>query len=441
MAKFTIYHQGSDRWWLNKNEERVAYMDPNGDLLINNFLVNGSSCGLLASIHGLFKADDTVLVQRNAHKSIYNGLMLLGIETKYLMPERMEPESIAGVVTPTILRSSIDENPDAKGVIITSPTYYGHTADIKKLAEICHYHNLLLLVDEAHGAHYYFHPELKKHSAIYQGADVVVQSIHKTLPAMTMGSMLHISHEAQERIDRVRLAYYLSVFQTTSPSYIVMASLDYARHWVLKYGQALIEQAFHRKHSLIDSLEKIGIKVWDRVWERQGKVGDPLKLTMSLETLGMTGKKLEQILADKLIFIELVSVDHIVLLLHLEESQSTDKRLLRVITKHIQEKQVSQIKRKELKLPLEKPKIAVSFSMISREIIEKSTTSYATEQCSGKVAAEFIIPYPPGVPILCPGERITDDHVRFIIEAKDNGIHFQGMASKDCDRIKCFTGR
>ncbi|OEF95736.1 aminotransferase class I/II-fold pyridoxal phosphate-dependent enzyme [Desulfuribacillus alkaliarsenatis] len=413
------------------------------------FLVNGTSSGLLASIHGLFRRGDTVLVQRNAHKSIYNALMLLGLEPQYLMPEPIEPETIASVVTPSILKTALDRYPEAKGVIITSPTFYGHAAEVASLSKLCHECNKLLIVDEAHGAHYNFHPQLKPYSALRSGADIVVQSFHKTLPALTMGSILHVNTRALGKIDMERLDYYISVFQTTSPSYVVMASLDFARHWGVHAGEAAIDKAITRKQQLCKQLQQIGIVPWDSHWEQSGLAIDPLKLT--IPTNNINGKMLEQILASEQIYIELVSADHILLLLGLGMEQAADERLLNALIKLIDSSRADNPKLNNPKannskicttdypqLPQQSPIVAVPFSRISQEIYQESTHRVLLEQCIGNVIAEFVIPYPPGIPLLCPGEQITKEHIDYIYKAKKADIHFQGVTDTTLNSLKCY---
>ena len=441
------------------------------------FLVNGTSGGLLAAIHGLFQTGDTVLVQRNAHKSVYNGLMLLGLSVRYIMPEMMNSGNIAGAITADILAKQLQTTANVKGVIITSPTFYGHAADIEQISDICKQYNVILLVDEAHGAHYPFHPILRARSAILQGADVVVNSIHKTLPAFTMGSMLHVSEAALDRIDTERLDYYVSLFQTTSPSYLIMSSLDYARHWMVHHGEQALQKAFARKQLLSEQLNKLGLTVLDSLWEKHEHATDPLKITLSVRATGMNGNEWEQELAKDQIYIELVSTDHLLLVLGLEvqagqighsreivteqlamqsiEITKEDRRLLRSIGRikaladansdanndtsnarqtHSQQAAIQQVQIE----PIGNVQTVFPFSDISQEIRKCAMRQIPLEVCDGQVVAEFVVPYPPGIPILCPGERVSAEHIAYIKNAKAANIHFQGIADKQIQTLKCF---
>ena len=439
------------------------------------FLVNGTSGGLLAAIHGLFQTGDTVLVQRNAHKSVYNGLMLMGLSVQYIMPEIMNSGNIAGVVTAEVLAKQLQTIANVKGVILTSPTFYGHAADIKRISDLCRQYNVVLLVDEAHGAHYPFHPTLRTRSAILQGADVVVNSIHKTLPALTMASMLHVSEAAFNRIDNERLDYYVSLFQTTSPSYLIMSSLDYARYWMVHHGEQDLQKAFARKKQLIEHLNNLGLTVLDDLWEKAGYATDPLKITVSVQATGMNGSDWERELAQDQIYIELVSTDHLLLVLGLDaqagqtgytreivtEQLAThsigvaedDRRLLQSIERikaladannggsnvkraHIQ-RTFTQQAQTQTKLT-ENVQTVFPLSNISREMRERSMIQVSLDECEGQVVAEFVIPYPPGIPILCPGERVSSEHIAYIKSVKAANIHFQGLVDKQIQTLKCF---
>ncbi|OEH84320.1 hypothetical protein BHU72_10975 [Desulfuribacillus stibiiarsenatis] len=425
-----------------------------------HFLVNGTSSGILAAIHGLFDRNDTVLVQRNAHKSVYNGLALLGAQTQYIMPEIMNPGNIPGAVSPQTLAEALEKYPQAKGVILTSPTFYGTAADIRSIAELCKKSRVALIVDEAHGAHYGFHPHLQRKSAIYNGADIVIQSIHKTLPALTMGSMLHVCQSAKTKnINIEKLMYYLSVFQTTSPSYLVMASLDYARHWMSHKGQAALDHAYERKARFIDSLHEMGVCAWDRQWEKDGYGNDPLKLTISLGGTNRTGRLWEQILAEDQIFVELVGTDHVMLVLTFTDEISSDirradsnivhpydLRLLQCLAKNMKDLEGSYLQQRVNSGALETlPLDALQQDVIpeiAMPLAEAITKAYADasivplQQSVGRIAAEFIVPYPPGVPTLCPGERISASLIESLIKARQAGIRFQGAADSSLNTIK-----
>ncbi len=404
------------------------------------FLVNGTSGGLLAALHGLFQRGDAVVVQRNAHISIYNGLMLAGLRPQYIMPEILDQGSIAASITLEGLKEVLVANPDVKGVIVTNPSYYGHRADIRGIAKLCRAYDKLLVVDEAHGAHYFFHPSLKESSAIYQGADVAVQSAHKTLPALTMGSLLHLGHGADGRVDLQRLAYYISVFQTTSPSYLVMASLDYARHWMVRSGEAELEKAFVRKQRLCQRIRECGLVPMDEAWAN-GYITDPLKLTISVAHTGMTGQQWEEELAKRQIFMELVSKDHMLLMLGLGQPTETDERLLQAILEIIEFARVMQrqVCVPKLQLPVQEPIVAVALSDTVYGQCNQQIQAIPLTICAGRVTAEYIIPYPPGIPLICPGEVMTAEHIRFIEEAKRAGIHFQGLADRTVEMVQCYA--
>lgn len=405
------------------------------------FLVNGTSSGILAGISGIFQRGDTVLVQRNAHKSVYNGLMLAGIHPQYIFPEMIGAHAIAGVIHPHELRNALERHPEAKGVIITSPTYYGHMADVRELANICRARGVVLFVDEAHGAHLSFHPLLRQTSALLCGADVVVQSAHKTLPSLTMAAMIHIGNGRALHIDRERLAYYIGAFQTTSPSYLVMASLDYARHWMAANGEQYLDAAFKRKQVLTEAIEAIGLPVLDRLWQAAGRQCDPLKLTIDLRNTGYTGPQWEEQLAKRQIFVEMAGIDHILLLLAMDKVAGSDERLLCAIKEIIEQRRIVGEGSMAGSYIFPEPQMAIPLGeCISRGIHQADmTTDFHLHDCLHRTIAEYVVPYPPGIPLLCPGEVIAAEHLEYLRIAKAAGIHFHGVHDSQMDTLRCFN--
>lgn len=241
---------------------------------------------------------DKIIIPRNVHKSITSCIILSGAIPVYMQPELDKKVGIAHGVTPETVEATLKSNPDAKAVLIINPTYYGVATNIKKIAEIVHSYNIPLIVDEAHGPHLGFNSKLPM-SAIEAGADICSQSTHKIIGAMTQCSLLHV---CTNRIDVHKVQQILSLLQTTSPSYVLMASLDCARRQIALHGEELLDKAIELANYARKEINKIeGFYCFgDEILGRPGCYAmDPTKITITCRDLGITGYDLEMILADK----------------------------------------------------------------------------------------------------------------------------------------------
>jgi arginine/lysine/ornithine decarboxylase len=379
------------------------------------FLVNGSTVGNLAMIYATCKSGDTVFVQRNAHKSIFHALELVGANPIYLAPKWHEISKTAGCVQTEVLQEALKRYPHAKAAIFTYPTYYGVTTkDLKKQIELCHAAGIPVLVDEAHGAHLIASEKLPQ-SALQLGADVVVQSAHKTLPAMTMASFLHIKSSL---VSEQKVNHYLRMLQSSSPSYLLLASLDDARAYVESYTEIDFAYLMEKRQQLIDSLQTLtGLQVVE--------VDDALKLL--LRAPGYTGFELKDALEKMHVYVELADAQQVLLILPLlKHGASYPFADLR-------------IRMKEALIYLkDSPGIAKSFGAnFDMTAISQSELSFAQiEQAEkewvpymraiGRIAASTIIPYPPGIPLFVPGEKITVAKLSQLEELLAIGAMFQG---------------
>jgi arginine/lysine/ornithine decarboxylase len=245
------------------------------------FLVNGSTVGNLAMILATCEKSDVVLVQRNCHKSVLHGLMLAEVEPVFIAPEIDEEWGLAGGVRLKDLQEALQAYPQTKAIILTHPTYHGQSNELTEIVSIAHKKNIPVLVDEAHGAHFILGSPFPE-SAIKAGADVVVHSAHKTLPAMTMGSYLHVNSEL---INENRVAFYLQMLQSSSPSYPIMASLDLARAYLASFSAENKEILLKKISSFRDELKQIkDIDVMEGTNDRL----DPLKITIRSK-MGLSG--------------------------------------------------------------------------------------------------------------------------------------------------------
>lgn len=363
------------------------------------FLVNGSTVGNLAMIYATCRSGETVIVQRNAHKSIFNAIELTGAKAVFIHPLWDKNSMSAGVVTASQVKTAITLYPDAKAVILTYPTYYGVAGDgLEEIIQLCHEYKIPVLVDEAHGAHFVINKPFPC-SALSMGADVVVHSAHKTLPAMTMASYLHVRSDlvSVEKVSR-----HLAMLQSSSPSYLLLASLDDARAYAEAYGKGDLSSFLERRTSFIEELvEHPRIQVVE--------TDDPLKLILRLE--GFSGFALQKKLNKIGIYAELADTYQVLLVLPLlkREQDYPFKEIAGRIHALIKKKNVSH----ETFFEIPKHVVQeVSHAEYTGNELEKFKCGWLFyEHSLGMIAAATVTPYPPGIPLLLAGERITDVHI------------------------------
>jgi arginine/lysine/ornithine decarboxylase len=399
------------------------------------FLVGGSTAGNLAMILGTTSPGDLLIVQRNVHRSIVHGLMLAGARAVWL-PPLLEPSSGLAVI-PDIrhIQMALNRYPEAKGVIVSSPNYYGIGGDLKPIAELCHLHSVPLLVDEAHGPHFGFHP-LFPESALQSGADVVVQSAHKMLSAMTMGAMLHIQGQLVER-EAIRQA--LRMVQSSSPSFPLLASLDLARQQLHAAGAQAFEPALEAVKRAREALWDTAISAIgdDHTRKKSGFTHDPLKLTLYDTTGAMSGFQLAQALAEQGCIPEMADSRHAVLAFGTGSRPEDGDRLadaLRGLSMNspaadhapagIPDEPFTSNTDWEVPEPVQ----------ISRKM--PATERLPLEQSVGRMAGEWVVPYPPGIPELYPGEIITAQVVERLQKWRARGASIQGAEDSTLQYIR-----
>ncbi|MET3576205.1 aminotransferase class I/II-fold pyridoxal phosphate-dependent enzyme [Bhargavaea ullalensis] len=379
------------------------------------FLVNGSTAGNLAMILSVCRPGDRVIVQRNAHKSVFNGLVLAGARPVYLAPEWDERTLAAGHVPASLVREAVSAYPDARAVILTHPTYYGLVStELPRIAEVCRQSGIPLLVDEAHGAHFGIGEPFPV-SSLQLGADVVVQSAHKTLPAMTMASFLHIAEGSSVMPETV--AGRLGILQSSSPSYPLMASLDDARHFFATYGPADLESFLARRERFVGELSRIpGLSV--------AETDDPLKLLIRPE--GVTGTGLQKVLQAVGVYAELADPHQLLLVLPLLKKESPDRfdeaaRRSRAAMKNRGPSKF--VRRTAAYQPIAGMTAA---DHPPAEDLDSPKEWIPFREAGGRISAASLIPYPPGIPLVLPGEEIVPETVTRIGMLLETGVPFQG---------------
>lgn len=380
------------------------------------FLVNGSTVGNLAMIYATCQRGDTVLVQRNAHKSIFHALELVGVNPVYIAPKWHTESQTPGCIELDTLKKALLSYPEAKAAIFTYPTYYGVTAsDLMEQINLCHSYNIPVLVDEAHGAHLKVTGKLPQ-SALDAGADIVVQSAHKTLPAMTMASFLHMKTSL---VSEQRVNHYLRMLQSSSPSYLLLASLDDARSYVESYTDIDYTYLMDKRRQFIDSVTaSTELQVVE--------VDDTLKLL--IRAPGYSGFLLKEALEKVHVYVELADAKQVLIILPLlkqGDSYSFADLRIRMREAVIHLKDLPGNKESEYQANFEMtPIIKAEYSFDEIERAEKEWLPYM--RAIGRVAASTIIPYPPGIPLFVPGEKITVAKLSQLEELLAIGAMFQG---------------
>ncbi|KON82720.1 hypothetical protein AF331_21685 [Rossellomorea marisflavi] len=393
----------------------------------SHFLVNGSTSGNMAAILATCTDGDYILVQRNCHKSVWNGIRLAGAVPVLLEPEWEEKgESVLGVSLETV-KEALEAFPNAKACVLTYPTYYGFTYSIEGIIGELHARGIPCIVDEAHGAHFQASDKFPE-SALALGADIVIQSAHKMLPAMTMGSYLHIKGP---RVDEGRLKEYLSMLQSSSPSYPIMASLDYARSYLGTMTPSEVDRGLEAISGFISKLDRLhpGLEVV--------RADDPLKVLVRFT--GWSGYRLQKRLEEIGVFAELADPRQVLFIFPLlKESDGFPYGEALERIRAMLEGEGDGVKRKETFIP---PASSRSYSLLSmewKEMKDRDEEAVSLQSAAGRISSQMIIPYPPGIPLLLKGEAITDDVMVRLKEYVDMGAAIQGRHELKEKKIYVF---
>lgn len=396
------------------------------------FSVHGTSGAIEAMIMSVVSDKDKIIIPRNVHKSVTGGIILSGAIPVYMQPKLDKKIGIAHGVTPETVAETLKKNPDAKAVLIINPTYYGVATDIKKIAEIVHSYNIPLIVDEAHGPHLGFNDKLPV-SAIEAGADMCAQSTHKIIGALTQCSLLHV---CSDRVDINKVQQILNIMQTTSPSYILMASLDCARRQIATQGKELLDYAINLCNYARIEINKIpGFYCFgEEVLNNPGAFSfDPTKVTITCRDLGITGYDLDMILSNEYhIQMELSDLYNVLIVGSFGDTKENIDYLLKVL-KEISDKYYGKGHKKSDFIDI--PPIPNQV-LIPREAFYGSKYSVPINESVGLISGEFLMAYPPGIPVLCPGEIITSEIVKYVKQLKDAGLYVQGTEDHKVENIK-----
>lgn len=382
------------------------------------FLVGGSTAGNLAMILATCREQEIVFVQRNSHKSIMNALELANAKPVFLTPFVDEETNVAVGVTLETVKTAYAAYPEAKVLLLTNPNYYGMTIDLQAIIEFAHERGMIVLIDEAHGAHFGIGAPFPN-SAVSLGADVVVQSAHKMLPAMTMGSFLHVN----ERYPfREKLLQYLSMLQSSSPSYPIMASLDLARYYVAQIKHHEIKQMLHSFEQFKKRLMKIkGLRLTKGDSSRFKQ--DPLKVIVQ-SAYGINGFRLQKELERRAVYTELADKYNVLFVLPLAPIKQSES-IINIIEQAVSNQEENREEFIDI-VNVESVNHYSSLAISYKEMANLPKKSVSFYEAVGKVSAEAVIPYPPGIPLLMKGEVISVTHIEMIQQLLRAGSRFQG---------------
>jgi len=406
------------------------------------FLINGSTSGNQCMMMTAVNPGERIAVPRNAHKSMLGGLVMSGAEPVYMQPEVDEALHMDNSVTPETVQRTIDENPDIKAVYVVSPTYYGVAADLESIARIAHDNGKLLLVDEAWGPHFHFHPALPL-SATAAGADLCINSTHKMLSAFSQCAMLH---QTGSRVRVDRLEAVLKMFLSTSPNLPMVASLDVARRQMAVEGAALLSRTIDLAEDTRRRLNAIP-RVYSFGEELQGRPGvfdlDPTKVTITVKDLGYTGYEASEILRRRYnVQVELADLFNIVALFTIGTTPAAADRLVQGVAELAREDRPVDIfspsgvlERRLNTGSYRLPKIP-PIRMLPRDAFLADTEFVKFKDSAGRICAETISPYRPGIPVISPGEEITEEVIDYLTLELKAGVRMQGPYDKELRTIR-----
>ena len=389
------------------------------------FLVNGSTCGNLTMIFASFNEGDKVLVERNCHKSIFNGVLLRKLNPIYINNKiSTKLDAPLGIDKNHFLKLMKNEK-DIKGIILTYPNYFGVGIDLIDIIKECKKHNIKVLIDSAHGAHFGFHNKLPE-SAVKLGADMIVMSAHKTLPSLTQTAYLHINNKN----DKEKVEFYLYTFMSTSPSYLFMATLDYSRAFLQERGNIEYEKLIKRVDNFKESIKYVeGIEVLDKKRLECMWVYDPTRIVIFIKS-------------------EYKNIDLVRYLLDngVQAEMAIGRAVVLIPTPYNNEEDFNRLEKAILKLEIEKTgeKVAednnlhiIDGYMINPyQIINRKAELIDIKEAVGRIAKTHIVPYPPGVPLILIGEIITKDKIDKLLKLLENNIECVGVENNKIGVLK-----
>ena len=407
------------------------------------YLINGSTCGLLASIFACTDQRGKILMARNCHKAVYHAVELRELQTIYLYPQKYQikdpqekniwtgKSEINGVISPKDVENALRENKDIQAVVITSPTYDGIVSNVEAIAQIVHKYEKILIVDEAHGAHFGFHPYFPENS-LKKGADLVIHSLHKTLPSMTQTALLHVNKEAEKLTEQVKK--YLDIFETSSPSYVFMAGMDQCVQLIKERGDELFEAYAEKLEQFREEIKDVP-HIHLLPLQNHEKM-DSGKLIIAAD--GMNGQELADLLRKGYqLEMEMAAAGYVIALTSIADTQEGFDRLKNALI-HISKTistsfvEITEKNERMSREEFQQPEQLLTISEADK--CEKEIVTLA--ESKDRVCGEYIYLYPPGIPLVLPGERMTDRLITEIQNYQSMGLEIQGIKDYEGKRIE-----
>ncbi|RWR74598.1 arginine decarboxylase-like protein isoform X1 [Cinnamomum micranthum f. kanehirae] len=402
------------------------------------FLVGGTTCGIHAAIMSTCSPGDTLILPRNSHISAMSGMVLSGVIPNYILPEYNSQWDIAGGITPSQIKEAIEdlksEGRSVSAVLVTSPTYEGICSDLSNIVKLCHSYGIPVIVDEAHGAHFRFHHQMPC-TALEQGADIVVQSTHKVLCSLTQSSMLHMSGDI---VDREKICRCLQMLQSTSPSYLLLASLDAARAQLGEDPDTIFNKSMELAGEGRNQIKTIpGITVLNMLNFSNFPAMDPLRLTVGVWQLGISGYEADEVLCDEHgVICEVAGRQSLTFAITLGTHKQHIQRLLLGL-EHLSSMSLLKngLDERRVEDGVYAPFDDITMSLSPREAFFARKRKVSTGKCLGEICGELICSYPPGIPVLIPGEIITERALSYLLDVRKIGAVISGAADPELSTI------
>lgn len=400
------------------------------------YLVNGSTCGILSAISATVGSGETLLMDRGCHKAVYHSVYLRGLQAAYIPSGIVAGYGIREAATPEAVESALRKNPQARAVLIVSPTYEGRIADVGAIADIVHKRGIPLIVDEAHGAHLGFEEHFAPNSCRL-GADLVIHSTHKTLPALTQTALLHVNGAL---VDRDLLRRFLRIYQTSSPSYVLMASIDNALSLCEREGKQLFGEFYSRYAQMTQQLRQCKRL---RFLPQDGKRQDIGKLVIFAGDSGLSGREIYDILREKYnLQLEMAAGDYCLAMFTMGDTREGYERMTRALLELDAE-----MVREDHKATGEIGRAADAdrgtISPPDPEVVIPLAKAWdckaelvSLDTARDRICAEFVNLYPPGVPLLVPGERISAQMPEYLESLRQAGLDVQGITEGETAQIR-----
>lgn len=390
------------------------------------YLINGSTSGILAAVSAAVPENGHILMARNCHKSAYHAVYLRNLTASYLYPSLIEEYDINDAITPLQVKEALDRESDIDAVLLVSPTYEGRIADVKKIAQIVHEKGIPLIVDEAHGAHLGWTEGFHKNSC-QVGADLVIHSVHKTLPAMTQTALLHVQGNI---VNKERLKNYLQMYQTSSPSYVLMASIDSCMEMLEKEGTSFFDTLF----VLRKKVDELSLKL-QCLQIVPPEIVEPGKVIVSTKNTGLSGQGLYEILLNKYhIQMEMAGFNYVVGILTAMDTEDGVCRLVNALEQIDEElystRNVggSEEEVEDIHTEMDFYRVENAVAQTYHEAMNGKSEYIEFSRAMGRVVGAMVVLYPPGIPVLVPGEIIKEETIQRIERALSKKMNVLGLS-------------